>query len=101
MKEVPLWIAELEADEQKFIKRFVLASGSLKEMADIYGVTYPTVRNRLNTIIQKIKMGEENQVDSYEKLIKKLAIEGKLDFEAATVLIQEYRQSKGGAQHDV
>lgn len=96
MKEVPMWIAELEADELKFIKRFVLASGSLKEMAEIYQVTYPTVRNRLNAIIQKIKMSEENREDPYEKLIKKLAIEGKLDFEAATVLIQEYRQSKEG-----
>lgn len=100
MKEVPMWIAELEADELKFIKRFVLASGSLKEMAEIYQVTYPTVRNRLNAIIEKVKMSEENREDPYEKLIKKLAIEGKLDFEAATVLIQEYRQSKGGAQHD-
>lgn len=96
MKEVPLWIAELEADEQKFIKRFVLASGSLKEMADIYGVTYPTVRNRLNAIIQKVKMSEENREDPYEKLIKKLAIDGKLDFEAATILIREYRGKKEG-----
>lgn len=100
MKEVPVWIAELETDELKFIKRFVLASGSLKEMAEIYQVTYPTVRNRLNAIIQKVKMSEENQEDSYEKLIKKMAIEGKLDFEAATVLIQEYRQSKGGTSHE-
>lgn len=94
MKEVPLWIAELEADELKFIKRFVLASGSLKEMAQLYDVTYPTVRSRLNNIIEKVKMSEEKQEDPYEKLIKKLAIEGKIDFEAATVLIQEYRAKK-------
>ena len=36
MKEVPVWIAELEDDEIQFVKRFLLASGSLKEMADIY-----------------------------------------------------------------
>lgn len=96
MKEVPLWIAELEADEVQFIKRFILASGSLKEMADIYGVTYPTVRNRLNNIIGKVKLSEEKQGDEYEKLIKKLAVEGKIDFEAATVLIREYRQNKEG-----
>lgn len=94
MKEVPLWIAELEEDELKFIKRFVLVSGSLKEMAQLYDVTYPTVRNRLNTIIEKVKMSEEKREDPYEKLIKRLAIEGKLDFEAATVLIQEYRARK-------
>ena len=94
MKEVPLWITELEADEVQFIKRFVLASGSLKEMADIYSVTYPTVRNRLNHIIQKIQLSQERQEDPYEKLIKKLAVEGKLDFEAAALLIREYRQKK-------
>ena len=96
MKEVPLWITELEADEVQFIKRFILASGSLKEMADIYGVTYPTVRNRLNNIIGKVTLSEEKQGDEYEKLIKKLAVEGKIDFEAATVLIREYRQNKEG-----
>lgn len=94
MKEVPLWITELEADELTFIKRFVLASGSLKEMAAQYDVTYPTVRSRLNHIIEKVRLSDGKREDPYEKLIKKLAIEGKLDFEAATVLIQEYRASR-------
>ena len=94
MKEVPMWISELETDELQFIKRFVLASGSLKEMADIYGVTYPTVRSRLNSIISKISSSEEKQEDAYVTLIKKMAMDGKLDFEAATVLIHEYRQRK-------
>ena len=91
MKDIPLWITELEPDELKFIRKFVLSSGSLKEVAQSYGVSYPTVRSRLNSVIDKIKISEENQEDPYEKLIKRLAIEGKVDFEAATVLIQEYR----------
>lgn len=94
MKEIPLWITELEEDELVFIKRFILASGSLKEMADIYKVTYPTVRARLNHVIDKIRLSEENRGDDYEKLIKRLAVEGKIDFEAATVLIREYRGKK-------
>lgn len=97
VKEIPLWISELEQDELKFIKRFVLASGSLKEMADIYKVTYPTLRARLNNIIEKVKMCEENQEEPYIKLIKKLALEEKIDFDAATLLIREYRQKKEGA----
>ena len=94
MKEVPVWIAALEADELQFIKRFVLSSGSLKEMADIYGVTYPTVRSRLNGIISKVSSSEQQQEDTYVTLIKKMAMDGKLDFEAASVLIHEYRQRK-------
>ena len=43
----------------EFIKKFMLASGSLKEMARQYGVTYPTVRLRLDKLIQKIKVNDE------------------------------------------
>ena len=94
MKEVPVWITELESDEVQFIKRFVLASGSLKEMADIYGVTYPTVRARLNGIIAKVKLSEEKREDPYVSLVKRMVMEGKVDFEAAAVLIRTYREQK-------
>ena len=94
MKEIPLWITQLEADEVQFVKRFLLASGSLKEMADIYGVTYPTVRNRLDHIIRIVKLSEEGMEDPYVSLIKKMAMEGKMDFEAAAVLIHAYREKK-------
>ena len=95
MKNIPNWMNELDEDELNFIKKFVLASGSLKEMAEIYKVTYPTVRGRLNQVIEKIKMAEEKKEDPYVKLIKKLALEEKIDFDAATVLIREYREKKG------
>ena len=94
MNEIPLWITELEEEDLKFIKRFVLASGSLKEMADIYKVTYPTVRSRLNNVIQKIKLCEEKKEDTYISLIKKLALEEEIDFDAAAILIREYKEKK-------
>ncbi len=77
-----------------FIKRFVLSSGSLKEMAKQYEVTYPTVRLRLDKLIEKIKMNENTAEDSYVSLIKKLALSEKIDFEAAKILINEYRKLK-------
>lgn len=43
---IPDWMANLEDEDVSFIKRFILASGSLKEMASQYGVTYPTGRYR-------------------------------------------------------
>jgi len=94
MKQMPVWITTLEEDELQFVKRFVLASGSLKEMAAQYGVTYPTVRSRLNQVIGKIKLSEENREDPYVSLIKRMVMEGKVDFEAAAVLIREYRERK-------
>ena len=48
-------LASLPNDDQEFILEFVKASGSLKEMATILGVSYPTVRNRLDEVIAKLK----------------------------------------------
>ena len=56
---VPQWMTGLEEEDVNFIKRFLLASGSLKAVAAEYGVTYPTVRLRLDRLIQKIQMNED------------------------------------------
>lgn len=49
----------LPADEQRFIMDFVLCSGSLKEMANRLNLSYPTVRNRLDDIINHLKSYEQ------------------------------------------
>jgi hypothetical protein len=46
-------LARLSAEDQEFVMQFVRASGSLKEMAQILHLSYPTVRNRLNDIIER------------------------------------------------
>ena len=91
---VPEWMAELEAEDLVFIKRFILASGSLKEVAGQYGVTYPTVRLRLDRLIQKIQLGERMDSEPYIALIKRLAIQEKLDLDTAKILINEYKKVK-------
>jgi hypothetical protein len=48
-------LARLKPEEQQFIVEFVKASGSLKEIARRYGVSYPTVRNRLNDLIAHLE----------------------------------------------
>jgi len=52
-------LALLTDTEQQFILRFVINSGSLKEMASELKLSYPTVRNMLNDIIEKIKSYEQ------------------------------------------
>ena len=91
---LPDWMAELEEEGLAFIKRFLLSSGSLKEVAGAYGVTYPTVRLRLDRLIQKIRLGEQTGADPYVSLIKRLAVNDKLDFDTAKLLIQEYKRNK-------
>ena len=97
---VPAWMAELEEEDLSFIKRFLLSSGSLKEMARQYGVTYPTVRLRLDRLIQKIQVSEKREEEPYIALIRRLAIDEKLDFDTAKILIRAYKQIQkdGGVQ---
>lgn len=96
LQVVPEWMADLEDEDITFVKKFLLASGSLKEMARQYGVTYPTVRLRLDRLIQKIKLSEDTENEPYIVLIKQLALNDKLDFETAKLLIAEYKKAKGG-----
>ena len=91
---MPVWMAELEDEDLTFIKKFILASGSLKEVAALYGVSYPTVRLRLDRLIQKIQLTETSEADPYVCLVKRLAVDDKLDFDTAKLLITEYRRTK-------
>ena len=84
---------KLEEEDLEFIRKFVLASGSLKEMAKEYGVSYPTIRLRLDKLIQLIQMNNDNKKDAYISLIKKLALDEKIDFTTAKILISEYKDS--------
>jgi hypothetical protein len=52
--ELPLYL-KLARDEQDFILEFFLSSGSIKEMAKQAGNSYPTMRNKMDDLIEKIK----------------------------------------------
>ncbi len=64
--ELPL-LARLSVDDEGFVLEFIKASGSLKEMARLLGLSYPTVRNRLDEIIERVKLSEESKQDGKEK----------------------------------
>lgn len=57
-------LARLRGDDQTFILEFMKASGSLKEMAKLLGLSYPTVRNRLDEIIERVKLAEKPEEDN-------------------------------------
>lgn len=96
MDTYPNWLQDLEEDELIFMKKFVLASGSLKEMAGQYNVTYPTVRLRLDRLIQKIEAKEQGEADPYVNLLRKMAVEGKMSPETSKILIAQYRKQING-----
>ncbi len=92
---VPEWMLHLDDEDVSFIKKFLLASGSLKEIAAQYNVTYPTVRLRLDKLIQKIQISEDTANEPYISLVKRLALNDKVDFDTAKLLISEYKKTKG------
>ena len=92
INKIPGWLADLEDEDIHFIKNFILASGSLKEIATIYDVTYPTIRLRLDKLIQKIKVNDTESNEPYVALIKKLAIDEKINLDIAKILISEYKK---------
>ena len=94
MTHIPDWIGGLEEEDLSFVRRFVLASGSLKEVAAQYGVSYPTVRLRLDRLIEKIRLAETAGEDPYVSMVKRLALDGRMDYETARLLISEYRKTK-------
>jgi hypothetical protein len=89
------WVDLLDEEDLSFIKRFVLFSGSLKELAQSYGVTYPTVRLRLDRVIQKIQILDDQRVeDTYERLLRAEYADGKLDLPTFKKLLNHYRGNK-------
>lgn len=96
LQVIPEWISNLDDEDVTFIKKFILASGSLKEMARQYDVTYPTVRLRLDKLIQKIQISDSTETEPYIALIKRMAINEKFDYDTAKILIGEYKKNKGG-----
>lgn len=48
-------LGSLPIEHQRFIEMFVLASGNLKELAELAGVSYPTIRSRLDKVIAAVR----------------------------------------------
>ena len=87
------WIDFISEEDLAFIKRFVLASGSLKEMAKAYGISYPTVRLRLDRLIEKIKVVDDHQiVSAFERLARAQYAEGKIDIHTLKMLLTAHRE---------
>ena len=72
--KIPQWILALEPEDVTFLKNFVLKSGSLKEIARLYEVSYPTVRLRLDKLIQKIELSDQKEEEPFSAFIKEMCI---------------------------
>ena len=96
---IPPWLAELSEEETQFLKRFILCSGSLKDLAAEYEISYPTVRLRLDRLIEKVKaLDDPRPADPFERKLRVLAAEGRVDLGTAKLILREYAEFKNGRE---
>jgi len=87
------WLNYLSDEDLAFVKRFLLASGSLKELAQAYGISYPTVRLRLDRLITKIQVVDDQRIESpFERLARAQYAEGKIDMATLKLLLAAHQQ---------
>lgn len=65
-------LAQLNVEDQVFVTAFVRSHGSIKEMERIFGVSYPTIKSRLNRISQKLDFVETDPAPSRADIIDRL-----------------------------
>ncbi len=81
-------IARLTREERKFIEIFISLSGNLKNVASTLGISYPTVRNRLDRIIASLEALAETDQRKREELIDGVE-RGDIPPEVAARLLEE------------
>ncbi|MGD1820430.1 MAG: DUF2089 domain-containing protein [Pleomorphochaeta sp.] len=81
--------ATLNEQDQKFIAAFIKTHGSIKQMEQIFNISYPTVKNKLNELSKKLdnyeydfNIEESVDVDSVSNILDKIA-SGEMDVKQA------------------
>ncbi|MDQ1292928.1 MAG: hypothetical protein QG608_809 [Actinomycetota bacterium] len=65
-------LAGLTVEEQVFVTAFVRCHGSIKEMERIFGISYPTVKARLNRIAEQLEFVQTDPAPSRAEIIDRL-----------------------------
>jgi hypothetical protein len=65
-------LAQLAAEDQVFVAAFVRSHGSIKEMEQVFGVSYPTVKARLNRIAAALEMVETDPRPTRGEVLERL-----------------------------
>jgi hypothetical protein len=68
----PPQLAQLSVDDQVFVAAFVRSHGSIKEMERIFGVSYPTIKSRLNRIGERLDFVDTDPAPTGADVIDRL-----------------------------
>jgi hypothetical protein len=80
-------LARLRYEDQVFVVEFLRCHGSIKHMEGAFGISYPTVKNRLNKLIQQLRVAQVEQVTEHEEVFDLLE-RGEITVEEATARLQ-------------
>jgi hypothetical protein len=69
---VPPQLARLSLEDQVFVVAFLRSHGSIKEMEQVFGVSYPTIKARLNRISGQLDFVEMNPSPSRAEVLERL-----------------------------
>jgi hypothetical protein len=83
-------LARLAAEDQVFVAAFVRSHGSIKEMEQVFGVSYPTIKARLNRIAASLAFVETDPAPASRDVLDRLK-SGEIDVQAA---IRELEQGR-------
>lgn len=86
-------LTQLSSEDLDFVLRFVMVSGSLKDLARDYGVSYPTIRIRLDRLIERLRAHvASDQPDLFLDTLAGTLEQGEVTVPAARRLRQVYLQ---------
>ena len=98
-RDLPNWVLRLDDSDLNLIRRFVLASGSLKQLAQDYDVSYPTIRNRIDALIERLQLLDANASDdALEARIRLLVASGEMETALGKEILKLHRNTKGEAK---
>lgn len=80
-------LARLSAQDQVFVMAFVRSHGSIKQMEKLFGISYPTVKNRLNRIARQFEFVEINPPPSRSDVLDRLE-RGEISVDEAARLLK-------------
>lgn len=86
----PPELARLSVEDQVFVVAFIRCHGSIKEMERIFGVSYPTIKARLNRLAQRLEFVETDPTPARHEVLDRLR-RGEIDAEEAIRILEGSR----------
>ena len=84
----PPQLARLAADDQVFIAAFLRSHGSIKDMEQMFGVSYPTIKARLARIAASLEFIDESPAPARSEVLEQLA-RGEITAQAAIAALED------------